>query len=195
LLDDEPSELDETPVVVVRRTPEQDARRARLVRVVAMAVGAFAALFAFGIVKQQKAGAQEAPARVASKVEAAPSPRTDVTPRAVTPAPKPVEAPKPVATTELVAEPKAETKIVPAEPVETPKVKQTLAARSEWSASVVETPAPAAVKSVTTTSVTAIPKSASGTSSGGNIGNFASRGPGTQVSTGPSTPTAAFPVQ
>lgn len=43
-------ELEEPPVTVVVRTPEMDARRARFTRVVAGAVGSFAALLAFGVV-------------------------------------------------------------------------------------------------------------------------------------------------
>lgn len=49
----EPDEIeeDEAPVTVIVRTPEMEARRAKLARVVAVAVGSFAALFALGLAR------------------------------------------------------------------------------------------------------------------------------------------------
>jgi hypothetical protein len=146
-VEEEPLELEDAPVAIVARTPEQDARRARLVRVVAMAVGAFAALFAFGVVKQQKAGASEPPARVIPKVEVPESTRRDVTPHPLVPAARPAEEPKPA----VAAKPRAE-------PAPEPKKKASVV-QSDWSAPVapvVEAPSAPAPKPVTTTTVTPV---------------------------------------
>lgn len=191
---EEPVALDdETPIAVVVRTPEQDARRARLVKVVAMAVGAFAALFAFGVVKQRRADAQE-PARATANVEvAAQSQRRDVTPKVVeTPAAvaPPIAAPAPAPELEktVLPEPKAE---APAPVIEAEKKKPSVNA-SAFTAAIVEARSAPVTKPVVTTTVTAMPQGQA--AGGGNVGNFASKGPGSDA-TRASTPTAAFPVQ
>lgn len=197
LMTEEPVELDQRPVAVVVRTPEQDARRARLVRIVAMAVGAFAALFAFGVVKQRKADAspERAPVSVAGNVEAPASQRRDVTPQVVekpAPAPASVAAPEPEPVLEktVAAEAKPE---APAVEEKLEKPKKTIAKAASFAgASLAEESSAPASKPVVTTSVTAVPQGqASGT---GNVGNFASKGPGSDVAR-PSMPTASFPVQ
>jgi cytoskeletal protein RodZ len=188
LMTEEPVALDdETPVAVVARTPEQDARRARLVRVVAMAVGAFAALFAFGVVKQRKADAQE-PTRPSAIVQpASQSQRRDVTPAVVAP-PPPVAAPEPELDKTVAPEPKAEE----AAPVVEKETKKPSVKASAFAAAVVEAPSAPAAKPVVTTTVTAVPVGQ--TTGTGNVGNFASKGPGSDVPRA-SMPTAAFPVQ
>jgi hypothetical protein len=188
LMTQEPVALDdETPIAVVARTPEQDARRARLVRVVAMAVGAFAALFAFGVVKQRKADAQE-PARPSAIAQpATQSQRRDVTPPVVEP-PAPVAAPAPATEIEKTVAPEPE----PVPPVVEKETKKSSVKASAVAAAILEAPSAPASKPVVTTTVTAVPQGqATGT---GNVGNFASKGPGSDTPRA-SMPTAAFPVQ
>lgn len=200
LLTEAPVELDEAPLVAAAvRTPEQDARRARLVRVVAMAVGAFAALFAFGVVKQRKADAspERASANVAATVETPTSQRRDVTPLVVEkPAAAPAApTPEPAAELEKIVAPEAKPEAHAAmeKQAKQEKRESTIAkATSFMGASIPEAPSTPASKPVVTTSVTAIPQGQ--TTGGGNVGNFASKGPGSDTPR-PSTPTASFPVQ
>ena len=64
-------ELDETPVAVVLRTPEMDARRARFARGVAAAVGCMTAVLAIGLVRSRmQAAPSDAPERAAAQVVA-----------------------------------------------------------------------------------------------------------------------------
>ncbi|MCL4755264.1 MAG: hypothetical protein KJ015_34250 [Myxococcales bacterium] len=105
------------PVKVVLRTPEMDARRARLVRVVATVVGCFAGVLALGVVR----------ASASEKAESAVSAPQPARPAAAAPlaqpAPEPVAqpAPEPVAVPEPVAQPVPEPVAVPEPgPVATP---------------------------------------------------------------------------
>lgn len=96
------------PVKVVLRTPEMDARRARLVRVVATVVGCFAGVLALGVVR----------ASASEKAEIAVSAPAPARPMATAPAAQ-VMAPKPAP--EPVAQPAPEPVAAPApEPVATP---------------------------------------------------------------------------
>ncbi len=191
ILDEEPFVLDEPPARIVVRTPEQDLRRARLIRVVAMSVGAFAALFAFGIVKQSRAVAQEdlrpprtAQAALVSPVKEMPAPAVKAPTPVVQALRDTEQALPPVAEDEMPApspaEPSVVTPVAPKAPAHA--VKPAIAWTTPASPAI-ETPA----RPVATTTVTVVPQAKR--TGGGTVADFASRGPGSTTS---APPTAAF---
>lgn len=95
---------DEEPAVLSLRTPEQEARRAVFVRVVAVAVGLAAALGGFALIRGQKASKSRS--AVVRSAEASESPKA-AAPPAETPAPAP---------TATAEEPRVEEAKLPTEP-------------------------------------------------------------------------------
>jgi hypothetical protein len=67
-LNAEELDVDEAPVTVIVRTPEMEARRAKLARFVAVAVGSLAALFAFGVASNARSASAAASEQRAAAV-------------------------------------------------------------------------------------------------------------------------------
>lgn len=163
----EEPELEEVePRVRVVRTPEMDARRARFTRVVAAAVGGFAAFLAFGLVLNVAGAASrspEAPVQAPAVVAAKPAPAPVVV------AEKPA-LPGP-ASPKAAAQPAAEVKRAP-KPVARPT------ANAERPVAAVAAPAPQ-------------PEAAPARAALPSVASFAARA-GDPVKTASAPPTASF---
>ncbi|MBK8995750.1 MAG: hypothetical protein IPM35_08385 [Myxococcales bacterium] len=107
------------PVKVVLRTPEMDARRARLVRVVATVVGCFAGVLALGVVRAS--ASEKAESAVIAPAPARPAAAAPLVPAAQVQAPKPASEPVAQPAPEPVPQPAPEPVPQPAlEAVATP---------------------------------------------------------------------------
>jgi hypothetical protein len=143
----EPLELEEAPVTMVVRTPEMDARRARFTRVVAGAVGCFAAFLAFGVVMNAARAASAEPEQV-------PAPKALAAAMVAAPkAPAPTLAPRPKASraepAPVVRTPEPPVAVVPAPA----RPKQTAPSSPAFVAPAPVAPAPRVVGSPTRASV------------------------------------------
>lgn len=190
---EEDLELEEQPVTVNARTPEQDARRARFARGVAFAVGAAVAFFAIGLVRQHARGpaieaasaalARSAPAAAPlARVEVSPAQNAEPVPAPIAvaqeqPSDSPAPAPAPQPATEPAAAP------APAL-AKAPSVVRAPAVVSEPS----ERAAAATPTRITTVTASVTPVRAP---AGPNVANFAARTPPT-ANVAPRPATASF---
>ncbi len=120
----EPLEEEEAaaPVKVVIRTPQQEARRARFIKAVAMVVGCFGAITAVALSRAGTATASESIAEPAALARVAPAVAEVARPPAVQPAAPSVEpaAPAVQPAAPATAEPAAPAVVEPAAPVAKP---------------------------------------------------------------------------